>query len=210
MARHTDRSDRPIRRSRRAVLAGTATALAAGAGHTGRARGQQITFPAVIPTPDRWADENLAGFMIHVGPTTDPAELAAAESCDLADWPPETTFVYDATLINRKQGDTPEEDTLLYASDNAPIPAGALFLINTFTTCESDHVGINLKQIGRYDVGGGDASDYGPAADVEEDERPNAPTNTSGSSGAVASGFGVLAALTGTLAGVWLRLRDGE
>ena len=210
MSGHSDRGESPVRHSRRAVLAGTVTTLTAVTGLTTRAAGRQGTVPAVIPKPDRWADENLAGFMIHVGPTTDPTELAAAESCDFADWPPETTLAYDATLINRKQGDTPEKNTVLYASDETSIPAGALFLINTFTTCESDYVGVNLEQIGRYDVGPGSASDYGPVADVEEDERPNEPTNTSGSSGAVASGFGVLAALAGTLAGVWLRLRDGE
>ena len=72
VARHTDRGESPVRHSRRAVLAGTATALAAGAGHIGRATGQQITSPAVIPKPDRWADENLAGFIELRGGYPDP------------------------------------------------------------------------------------------------------------------------------------------
>jgi len=209
MSGHTDGDDdRPGDHSRRAVLAGAATALSATGTLTSQAAGKQITVPAVIPKIERWPDANLAGFMIHVGPTTDPAELTATETCEFADWPPDTTIAYDASIINRKLADTPEENTILYVSEDASIPAGALFLVNTFNRCDGPFVGVNVGQIGRYDVAGpGVATDYGPVAEVEEDERPNTQTNDSGGSAVSAPGFGVGAALVGVLGGALLRLR---
>lgn len=207
--------------TRRSVLAGSAATLGAGsvgvgglAAASGAAAGQ-ATEVAVIPEVSRWPDANLAGFMVHVGGETTPTETSSTENCDHEGWPPEEILAYDATLINRKEGDTPEESTTLYIGGSVDVPGGALYLINTFVEC-GDYVGVNLEQVGQFTGGddGAGATDVGPVADVEEDERPDVRTTEAdggGGFGAVGPGFGPLATVAGLLGGgALLRWRDSD
>jgi len=192
---------RPVahRTTRRTVLTGAAASLGGATLSASTASGQ-ITINAVIPRPERWADQNLAGFMIHLGPTLDPEDVDTMPDCTFEGWPPEEIDVYDAALINRRQADTPEEEISLFVGADQDIGAGELFLINTFEECESDHFRLELEGIGRRFQG----TASGPAAepegvDVEETTR----------SEAFGPGFGVVQALLAAagLGGLsaWLR-----
>lgn len=190
-------------RTRRAVLTGAAASLGGATLFAGTARGQ-ITTNAVIPTPDRWADENLAGFMIHVGPTLDPESVASTPDCSFEGWPPDEIDVYDAALIDRKQSNTPEIEISLFVGADQEIGAGELFLVNTFEECESDHVSLELEGIGRRFRG----TASGPAAERDPGDEPaGEPTDSE----AFGPGFGVVQALLAAagLGGLsaWLRRR---
>lgn len=197
--------------SRRRFLAGSA-ALAGGAALGGGtvglseiAAGNQVTETAIIPGPEPWADDNLAGFMIHVGGSQSPVETRVAADCDYRDWPPDTITAYEATIINRKVSGTPQQEINLHISDAVTVSRGALYLINQFERCENGYVGVQLEQIGLRDVSLTNESDA-PVVDVEDDERPN--TGTGGQS-VVGPGFGALATVGGLLgAGLLARLRE--
>jgi len=216
----TSDGPRPDSVSRRDVLGGVATlgASAVGAGTLAGASGvasAQITQAAAIPEVTRWENENLAGFMIHVGGATSPAQVRAAEGCVAPGsdtWPPDEMLAYDAMLINRKLGDTPEAETTLYIGASVEVLPGQLYLINRFDRCDSGFVGVSLEQIGRSDVsaGSGQQANGGPVADVEEDERPR-DLGTTQTPDATGPGFGVVASLVGLLGGgALLRSRDRE
>lgn len=202
-----DEGDASRQYTRRAALATGAALLAGSAGVAGRASAQQVTGYGLIPEPERWTNENLAGFIIHLGPTLEPGTPGDVPSnCEDQDWPPETISVYDGMLVNRKEGDTPEESTNLLVDAESEFRPGQLFLINTFDQCEGgNYVAVELEQIG-YAVEG---TATGPVADVEEDQRPNEDTTEGGEgSGAMGPGFdlfGAVAAATGL--GGWLAWR---
>lgn len=188
--------------TRRAVLRRSAVAATGAAAFVRRASAQ-ITRTGVVPSPERWADENLAGFLIHVGPEPSPESPATPPECEFEDWPPGEISRYNATLVNRKQDDTPEEDTTLFVDADVTVAPGQLYLISSFGRCESRYVGLALEQIGRTDVAGGEG---GPVVDVEEDEQPN--TETADGTGVVGPGFGTLTALAGAAGlGGWLAKR---
>lgn len=189
-------------RSRRAVLAAGAAGVGALLGVPGPASAQSVDV-GLIPTPDRWREENLAGFMIHTGEEVDPDEADVDANCDVPGWPPDETQEYDVSLLNRKVEEMPQLETSLYAGPDLEAQPGDLFLINTFRHCESDHVAVELEQIGR---------------EVSEDVHPEAvnqpasPSPDDGGGGGVTPdtgpGFGLVGALAG-LAGLgWLLGRE--
>lgn len=204
-SRDGPRDDAPPRYTRRSILRGGAASIGAFAAIPGVVTGRQVTQTAVIPSPEPWADDNLAGFMIHVGGSQSPVESNEAE-CDYENWPPEQPVAYEATIINRKDAETPEQDINLFIAEDVDIPPGALYLINTFERCESGYIGVQIERIGRRDVQLSNASDA-PVADVEDDSRPNTQT---GPSGAIGPGFGALAAIAAVVGGGLLARLRGE
>ncbi|WP_436908650.1 hypothetical protein [Halosimplex marinum] len=203
--------------SRRRVLRGAATAGAGavGAGALASTSGvgsAQITQAAAIPDVTRWENDNLAGFMIHVGGATSPSQTRVAEGCvppGSDTWPPDEMLAYEAMLINRKQGDTPEAETTLYIGGSVEVLPGQLYLINRFNRCDGDFVGVVLEQIGRSDVsaGPGQQATNRPVADVEEDERPRELGTTTTDGG---PGLGIVASLVGLLGGGALLRNRGD
>ncbi|WP_415379166.1 PGF-CTERM sorting domain-containing protein [Halosimplex sp. TS25] len=205
--------------TRRSMLAGTGVAIGAGAvgaagfaGASGVAAGQ-ITEAAAIPEVTRWENDNIAGFMIHVGGSTSPAQVRIAEDCDVPGsdtWPPDTMLAYEVHLINRKTEGTPEEEeTTLYIGDSAEVAPGTLYIINRFNRCGSGFVGVTLEQIGRSDIevdGEADGGAGGGQATVATTE-----PGDGGGFGSSGPGFGALAALAGLAGGgALLRWRDTE
>jgi len=199
--------------TRRAALAGTATALGAGVTGAGTLAGAsgvtaaQVTEAAAIPRPAQWGDDtNFAGFMIHVGGSLSPEQERVAADCELISsdtWPPDEMLAYDAQLINRKDDSTEQAETTLYIGEAADVTPGKLYIVNRFNRCDSDFLGVSLEQIGLSEVN----------VDVEADERPNAETTgvSEGGSGAFGPGFGLVASLAGLLGGgALLRRRDRE
>ncbi|QLH80731.1 hypothetical protein [Halosimplex pelagicum] len=213
-------ADRRSGVSRRRVLRGVGGlgASAVGAGAVAGASGvasAQITQAAAIPEVARWENENLAGFMIHVGGSTSPTQVRVAEGCvppGSDTWPPDEMLAYDAMVINRKLGDTPEAETTLYIGGSVEVLPGQLYLISRFNRCDDGFVGVSLEQIGRSDVsaGPGQQATNRPVADVEEDERPR-DLGTTQTPDATGPGFGLLASFAGLLGGgALLRRRDDE
>lgn len=168
--------------TRRRVLAGAATALGAGAsaGFVGDASAQ-ILQPALVPTPERWSDANLTGFMVHLGGRISPTTPDEIPACDFADWPPDEAYAYDAALINHEGPDTQEEDVEVYLDWNLNVDPGDLFIVNTSTRCDTDYVGLQLEQIGRRFL----ATARDPAGETTAD----------GDSGQTGPGFGAVEGL---------------
>jgi len=117
--------------------------------------------------------------MVHVGPTLDPESVEPPSDCDFDDWPPDETERYDVALINRKDADTPEEQTRLFVDASVDVNPGELFVVNTFEDCEDRHTRVELEWIGRRFEG----TATGPRVDVEDDERPGTGTDGSGATG---------------------------
>lgn len=187
--------------ARRAVLAGGAATVAGLVGVAGTASAQ-ITETAVVAVPERWRDENLAGFMIHVGGEADGVRTREAANCGYQDWPPDEILAYDAQLINRKVPETPESNVEFHLPGEVDVTPGALFLVNQFGECPNGYFGVSVERIGQAD----DELGAGPVADVEQDERPN---TASPGAGAIGPGFGAVATLAGILgAGLLGRWRD--
>lgn len=190
------REDGSQRYTRRTILRGGAATVGGVVAIPGLASGRRITQTAVIPSPEDWADENLAGFMIHAGQAQDPVQTREAANCNYENWPPDEIRAYDAQIINRKDADTPEQSINLHIDAEADVPPGALYLINAFERCDNGYIGVSLEQIGQQDVGGRGSEP--PAVDVEDDSRPNTQTERSG---AIGPGFGALATIAALVGG---------
>ncbi|WP_123537048.1 hypothetical protein [Halosimplex salinum] len=204
--------------TRRSVLAAGAGVLGAGAVSAGaltRSSGvaaAQITEAAAIPTPERWSDANLAGFMIHVGGSIDSEQSQQAADCQVVGsdtWPPDEMLAFDAQLIDRKDDSTAEEETTLYIGASSDVEPGKLYIINRFNRCE-DFVGVSLEQIGRADVNV-EIDDRTTDTPADADQPDGATTESEdGGFGAVGPGFGPLAGLIGLLGGGALLARRGH
>lgn len=80
--------------------------------------------------------------MVHLGPTLDPESASSSPNGDINGWSLDELEVFGAALIDRKVADTPEEETTLFLNAAADVAPGELFVINTFSDCESEHVGL--------------------------------------------------------------------
>ncbi|MBX0295842.1 hypothetical protein [Haloarcula nitratireducens] len=185
----TDDSSRSY--SRREVLAATGTVVGGTLAASGQAAAQS-TRKAVIA--DGSATENdMTGFFVHVGQTTDPTDAQVADSCEFADWPAEETRTYDVKLIDRGRPDYEQYSRSLYVDNSTEVPPGTLFVINSQEQCTDGYVGIRLERLGSSQL------EAAVSGDVRTATASGGDGGGDGGSGAAGPGFGVVATVAAAL-----------
>lgn len=208
--------------ARRTVLAGIGGVVLSSLA-TQPVAGQEtpVAARAVIPEPEQFAVDDIAGFFLHVDPDTSPSRAQVADACGYADWPSEGTRAYDVWLVDRTGEEYASEPLTLYVPDRRSVPAGGLYVINRVQQCDGSYVGIEIEQLNAGDgpfLEGSFTTTTDPetVADTEagDDQEIAADPGTTeqgagGTTTGSGPGFGILATLAGLAGGGWLaRRRD--
>ncbi|MBV0925545.1 hypothetical protein KTS45_15165 [Halomicroarcula limicola] len=188
----TDDSSRSY--SRRDVLAATGTVVGGTLVASGQAAAQS-TRKAVI-TDGSATENDMTGFFVHVGQTTDPADAQVADSCEFADWPADETRTYDVKLIDRGRPDYEQYSRSLYVDNSTEVPPGSLFVINSQEQCTEGYVGIRLEKLGSDQL---EAAVSGGARTTTPSGGGGGGGGDDGGSGAAGPGFGVVATVAAAL-----------
>ncbi|ESP87560.1 hypothetical protein [Candidatus Halobonum tyrrellensis] len=185
----------------RAAAGVSAGALGVGAATTGTASAQEDTitdegaFPADAPT---LGNSDYTGMFVHVGGINQEASTADVSGCEFVE-SDDAVVAYDVTLIDRASPDTPQADTIMFASVGSDaVEFGRLFIVTGQQSCNSDRVQVALEQVGSADI-----------RDVSENQSaPRTDTSDGGATNTTGPGFGLGAAAAGLLgAGELLRRR---
>ncbi|WP_255198158.1 hypothetical protein [Halorarius litoreus] len=177
--------------SRRSVLAATGAVGAAALVPTASAR---YTTRMVIPSADGFTgDEDLVGYFVHLGSTTDVStDPADVDGCGFENWSPTDLSAFDGRLLDRLDEDHRETEMTVHVAGDAEVDTGTLWIINGTVECPDGQVGLEVEQVG---------------ASVPVSTAESTPSS------AIGPGFGPLAAVGGLLAGVAAlarRHRSGE
>ncbi|WP_435334481.1 hypothetical protein [Haloarchaeobius sp. TZWWS8] len=191
----TDASD-DRRRTRRAVLAGTAGAVATPA-LTGAvtARGStQASRQFVFETPKDFSGE-LEGNWLVVADQVDDVDTSGVGGCTNANWSPDESRAYEAVLTDKLERDPKgAEVQLVSAASGDDIESGQVFQISSAKDCANGYVTVDAVVV--------------PEEKMPEGTETTVPNTADGSQGPL-PGFtstGSFAALA-TLVG-WARWRD--
>lgn len=183
------------------VGAGT---LGVGAAATGTVDAQEetITDEGAVPSDaPTLGNPDYTGLFVHVGGVNQDASTRDVSSCPFVE-SDDAVIAYDVTLIDRESPDTPQADTIMFASvASDAVEFGRLFIVTNQEECDGDRVQLALEQVGSADIR--DVSENQSAPDTDTDDAGDEATATTG------PGLGPGAAAAGLLgAGELLRRRE--
>lgn len=192
----------------RAAAGVSAGALGVGAATTGTATAQDaITAEGAFPSDaPMLGNPDYTGMFVHVAGINQDASTADVSGCEFVE-SDDAVVAYDVTLVDRASPDTPQADTIMFASVGSDaVEFGRLFIVTDQQSCNSDRVQVALDQVGSADIRDVSENQSAPRTDTSDgggEAGDGGTTNTTG------PGFGLGAAAAGLLgAGELLRRRD--